>query len=175
MTTRATRRPANESTSPAMQARMITAASVVTSLVVRAAGLVPARLDLAHVGTADQQLGLTLGSVLLYLRTGVTARVVADGWMQASVLARSLQPAVAGRRPLVVGPTTVAAMVRLAGMPEVGSALEPAQAGGAVPAMLRVQVGPVGKEVCDTTAYTSMLRAWRQAAQLLEENPTEDE
>ena len=94
MTAPATRRSqANEPTSPAMQAQMITAASVVTNLVVRAAGLVPARLDLAHVGTADQQLGLTLGSVLVYLRTGVTARAAAEGWTHASVLARSLRPA----------------------------------------------------------------------------------
>ncbi len=54
---------------PAAQARMITASSVVTNLVVRAAGLVPARLDLVHVGTPEQQLGLTLGGILIYLRT----------------------------------------------------------------------------------------------------------
>ena len=66
-------------TSATAQARMITQSSVVTSLVVRAAGLIPARLDLAHVGTAEQQLGLTLGAVLVYLRAGVTARAVADG------------------------------------------------------------------------------------------------
>jgi hypothetical protein len=110
---------------------------VVTNLVVRAAGVVPARLDLAHVGTPEQQLGLTLGAVLIYMRTGVTARAVADGWSGAAVLARSLSPAVAGRRPPVVGPTTVAAMVRLAGVPEVGAAFEPARAGGAAPARLR--------------------------------------
>ena len=46
---------------PTTQARMITKSSVVTSLTVRSAGLVSARLDLAHVGTAEQQLGLTLG------------------------------------------------------------------------------------------------------------------
>ena len=59
-----------EQPSPTMQARMITKSSVVTSLTVRAAGLVPARLDLAHVGTAEQQLGLTLGTVLIYVRAG---------------------------------------------------------------------------------------------------------
>lgn len=58
-----TRQPAEQTA----QARMITASSVVTNLVVRAAGLVPARLDLAHVGTPEQQLGLTLGGVLVYM------------------------------------------------------------------------------------------------------------
>lgn len=185
MSTRTARRPARPGMSPttgsstggspAGQARMISSTSVVTSLVVRAAGQIPARLDLAHVGTADQQLGLTLGSVLVYVRTGVTARAVAEEWTRASVLARALQPAVAGRRPLVVGPTTVAAMVRLAGVPEVEAAFLPARAYGAVPAVLRVQVGPVTWEICDATAYTSTLRAWRQAARLLGDNPTEDE
>lgn len=159
----------------AAQARMITSSSVVTNLVVRAAGLVPARLDLAHVGTPEQQLGLTLGGVLVYMRTGGTARAVADGWSAAAVHARSLPPAVAGRRPLVIGPTTVAAMVRLAGLPDIGAMFVPSRAGGAVPAVLRVQMGPVTWEVCDSTAYTSMLRAWRQAARLLGENPTEYE
>lgn len=166
-----THRPADQTP----QARMITASSVVTNLVVRAAGLVPTRLDLAHVGTPEQQLGLTLGGVLIYMRHGVTARAVAEGWSGAAVLAQSLRPAVAGRRPLLIGPTTVAAMVRLAGLPDVGAMLEPARADGAVPAVLRVQMGPVTWEICDATAYTSMLRAWRQAARLLGDNPTEDE
>lgn len=164
-----------QSTGDATRARLISASSVVTGLVVRAAGLVPARLDLNYVGTPEQQLGLTLGAVLIYLRTGATARVVADGWSGAAVLARSLGPAVAGRRPLLVGPTTVAAMVRFAGRPRVTSVYEPAQAEGAVPAVLRIATGPVTWQVCDATAYTSILRAWRQAARLLGDNPTEDE
>lgn len=164
-----------EQPSPTTQARLITSSSVVTNLTVRAAGLVPARLDLAHVGTAEQQLGLTLGTVLVYLRAGVTARAVADGWSGAAVGAQSLAPAVAGRRPLLIGPTTVAAMIRFAGLPEVRWAFLPSRADGAVPAMLRIEVGPVTWEVCDATAYTSMLRAWRQSARLLGENPTEYE
>ncbi|GAA2573340.1 hypothetical protein [Pseudonocardia hydrocarbonoxydans] len=164
-----------EQSSPTTQARLITSSSVVTNLTVRAAGLVPARIDLAHVGTAEQQLGLTLGSVLIYIRAGATARAVADGWSGAAVGAQSLAPAIAGRRPLLIGPTTVAAMIRFAGLPDVTWAFMPARAGRAVPAMLRIEVGPVNWEVCDATAYTSMLRAWRQAARLLAENPTEDE
>ena len=68
MTARTSRSRTIEQPSPTAQARLITSSSVVTSLTVRAAGLVPARLDLAHVGTAEQQLGLTLGTVLIYLR-----------------------------------------------------------------------------------------------------------
>jgi hypothetical protein len=89
----------------------------------------------------------------------MTARAVADGWSGAAVGAQSLSPAVAGRRPLLIGPTTVAAMIRFAGIPKVTWAFEPARAGGAVPAMLRIEVGPITWEVCDATAYTSMLRA----------------
>jgi hypothetical protein len=132
-------------------------------------------LDLAHVGTAEQQLGLSLGSVLVYLRSGITARAVAEGWGQASVSAQSLSPAVVGRRPLPVGPSTVAAMVQLGGVPQVTSAFLPGRAGGAVPAALRVQVGPVTWEVCDATAYVTLLRAWRQAARLLGDSPADDE
>lgn len=139
------------------------------------AGLVPVRLDLTHVGTPDQQLGMSLGAVLLFLRSGITARVVAEGWGRAAVLARQLSPAIAGRRPLVVGPSTVTAMMRLVGIPPMDVAFEAARAGGAVPELLRVQVGPITWELCDANAYTSLLRAWRQAARLLGDNPTDEE
>jgi len=140
MTARSARHDTADPMNQTAQARMITSSSVVTSLVVRAAGVVPARLDLAHVGTADQQLGLSLGTVLVYLRTRITARAVADGWSDAAVLARSLGPAVTGRRPLVIGPSTVAAMVRLAGVPRVTATATPRGRGNIRRMRDRVQV-----------------------------------
>lgn len=155
----------------AAQARMIPAGSAVMSVVVRVAGIVPARLDLTHVGTPEQQLGLSVGTVLVYLRSALTARAVAQGWGKAAVLARSLSPAIAGRRPLMVGPWTVGVIAQLAGgMPQIVSSLVPAHRGPEAVQVLRIPVGPV---VCDTNAYTSLLRAWRQAALLLEGNPIE--
>lgn len=154
---------------------MIPTSAVVMGVVVRVAGIVPARLDLSHVGTAEQRLGLTVGTVLVYLRAEITARAVAQGWSNAAVLARSLSPAIAGRRPVQVGPSTVAAMVQMAGAPRVTAALGPAHPAPDAPQMLRVRVGPVTWEVCDSTAYTSLLRAWRQAARLLADNLTDDE
>jgi hypothetical protein len=65
--------------------------------------------------------------------------------------------------------------LRLAGIPDIRAHAEPARAGGAVPAVMRLQVGPVTFEICDATAYASLLRAWRQAARLLDDNPTEDD
>jgi hypothetical protein len=153
----------------------VPSASAVLNVVVRVAGMVPVRLDLAHVGTAEQQLGLSLGTVLVYLRSGITARAVAEGWGQAAGSAQSLSPAVVGRAPLPVGPSAVAVMVQLRGVPQVTSGFLPAGAGGAVPAALGVQVGPVTWEVCDVTAYVTLLRAWRRAARLLGDNPTGDE
>ncbi|MFC4950179.1 hypothetical protein [Pseudonocardia sp. GCM10023141] len=44
-----------------------------------------------------------------------------------------------------------------------------------MPAVLRIAIGPVTWEVVEATAYTSMLRAWRQAARLLGDNLTDDE
>lgn len=157
----------------ATRARTIPSSSTVMNVVVRVAGIVPVRFDVAHVGTTEQQLGLSLGTVLVYLRSGRTARSVAEEWNNARVLVRSLAPAVVGRRPLPIGPSVVTAMVQLAGVPRVVSAAEPARPG--VPAMLRVQVGPVTWQVCDATAYASLLRAWRQAARLLGDNPREDD
>lgn len=172
MTARTSRRTASttdgdRATSP----RTVPSTSAVTGIVVRVAGIVESRLDLTDVGTAEQQLGISLGTVLVYCRSGITARAVAEGWGNAAVLAQSLSVAVAGRRPLVVGPSTVAAMVRLAGVPQVTGELEESRG----PRFLRIQVGPVTWEVCDGTAYASMLRAWRQAARLLSQNPKEDE
>ena len=55
------------------------------------------------------------------------------------------------------------------------STLAPAHRGPDAPSVLRVPVGPLVWEVCDATAYTSLLRAWRQAARLLGDNPTDEE
>ena len=162
-------------TATSAPARTMPTGSAVMAVVVRVAGIVPARLDLTHVGTSEQQLGLSVGTVLIYLRSGVTARAVADGWARAAVLARPLSPAVTGRRPLVIGPSAVAVMVQMAGVPQVTAEFHPARADGAIPAMLRVQVGPVTWEVCDATAYASLLRAWRQAARLLGDDLGDDE
>jgi hypothetical protein len=137
--------------------------------------LVPARLDLNHVGTPEQQLGVTLGSVLIYLRSGGTARAVADGWTAAAVLARSLGVAVAGRRPLLVGPTTVAAMIRFAGLPRVSAAFEPARGGGAVPAVLRIVTGPVRWEVTDATGLYLDVAGVPSGGPAAWSNPTEDD
>lgn len=167
-----THRITEQQTRPA-RARMISASAVVLNVVVRVAGIVPVRLDLSHVGTPEQQLGFSAGTVLVYLRSEITARAVAKGWGEAVVLARTLSPAIAGRRPLVVGPSAVAAMVRMVGVPKVIAALAPAHLGPGAPWLLRIQVGPLTWEVCDATAYTSLLRGWRQAARLLDNNPTD--
>lgn len=174
MTARNTDSTRGTQTAP-VTGRTIPASAFVMNVVVRVAGIVPVRLDLSHAGTAEQQLGMSLGTVLVYLRSAQTARAVAEGWGRAVVHARALSAAVVGRRPAPVGPSTIAAMVRMAGLPHVTAALEPARPSKGTPAMVRVQVGPVTWEVCDATAYASLLRAWRQAARLLDQNPTEDE
>lgn len=173
MTARTSRR-ATETTTPRplpVQGRMVPAGAAVMNVVLRVAGIAPARIDLSHIGTPEQRLGLSVGTVLIYLRSGITARNVAEGWGRAAVLAQSLTPAIAGRRPLLVGPSTVGALVQLAGVPDITANLVPATAGQ----LLHIQVGPMTWELSDANANTSMLRAWRQAAKLIEDNPTEDD
>jgi hypothetical protein len=84
-----------------------------------------------------------------------------------------LAAAVVGRRPqpAPTGLGTIAALVRLAGVPEMTVAVVPARPGSTDPAVLRLRVGPVTWQVCDATAYTGLLRAWRQAARLLDDMP----
>lgn len=151
--------------------------SSVMSVGVRVAGRVPTRVDLRFAGTAEQQLGLSLGTVLVYLRTYLSARTIALGWGEAAAQARSLSPVLPERRRPVMmsGPWTVAAVVRLGGMPAVTSTLMPAQPGQALPTVLRMQVGPVTWELADAAAYTSMLTAWRNAADLLAVPAGEDD
>lgn len=113
------------------QAQSAAAASGLSSVMnvgVRVAGRVPTRVDLRFAGTAEQQLGLSLGTVLVYLRTYLCARTVALGWGEAAAQARSLSPVLPERRrpAMVAGPWSVAAVVRLAGMPAVTSTLLPA-------------------------------------------------
>lgn len=155
-------------------ARKLPSAAVVTGLVVRVAGIVPVRIDLTHAGTVEQQLGLSTGKVLVFMRSGITARAIADGWAAAAVQARPLRPAITGQRRLPVGACPVTAMVELGGAPEVTATFEPARAGGASPALLRVRIGVLMWEVCDATAYVSLGRAWRHAARLLGDNPADD-
>ena len=164
---------------PAEQARVIPTTSAVTNVVVRAAGIVGTRLDLAHVGTPEQHLGLSLGTVLIYLHSAFTARKIADGWAAAAVQAHALSPALVARRPVLTGPSTVAVRARLVSSPHVIAELHPGRAAicsrPAVSPVLVVVVGPMTWHVCDQTAYSSILRAWRQAARLLGDNPTEDD
>ncbi|MDQ4115985.1 MAG: hypothetical protein M3235_03380 [Actinomycetota bacterium] len=154
----------------------VAAMSSVMSVGVRVAGRVPTRVDLRFAGTADQQLGLSLGTVLVYLRSHLTARAVALAWGEAAAQARSLSPMLPDRRrpAMVSGPWSVAAMVRMSGIPATNATLLPAQRGHEVPTMLRMQVGPVTWELADAAAYTSLLNAWRTAADLLAVHARED-
>ncbi|MDN5853461.1 MAG: hypothetical protein L0K86_11565, partial [Actinomycetia bacterium] len=84
--------------------------------------------------------------------SGITARTVAQEWGRAAVLARSLTPAIAGRRPLVVGPSTVGALVKLAGVPQVTSRLVYVDPPRTTAQMLQITVGPLTWEVCGANA-----------------------
>lgn len=144
--------------------------SSVSAVVVRVAGRVPTRVDLRFAGAQEQQLGLSLGTVLIYLSSHLTARTVALAWGEAAGQARSLSPVLPpSRRPSVVpGPWSLSALARFAGTPRVESLLMPARPGVGLPTMLRVQVGPVTWELADAAAYASLLRAWRTAADTLQ-------
>ena len=146
-----------------------TGLSSVSSVVVRVAGRVPARVDLRFAGTPQQQLGLSLGTVLIYMSTYLTARTVAIAWGDAAAQARSLSPVLPpSRRPAVTpGPWSLSALARFAGTPRVEALLMPSRPGINLPTMLRVQVGPITWELADAAAYTSLLNGWRTAADLL--------
>ncbi|MDQ4119158.1 MAG: hypothetical protein M3235_19680 [Actinomycetota bacterium] len=79
----------------------------------------------------EQQLGLSLGTVLVYVSSFLAARTVALAWGQAAPLARSLSPLLpGGRRPVVAtGPWAASTMVRLFGVPMVDSMLMTARLG----------------------------------------------
>ncbi|MBP2366865.1 hypothetical protein [Pseudonocardia parietis] len=136
---------------------------------VRVAGRVATRVDLQFAGTEQRQLGLSLGTVLFYLRSHYTAEMVARGWAAATPLAASLPGVLVGRRAgvLTTGPWTVAAMVQLGGAPRVTGGLVEARAGSEVPRVLRLRVGPVAFDLCDAASFTATLAGWRQAANLL--------
>lgn len=111
------RQTAGTAADRATTARTIPSSSAVLKVVVRVAGDIPVRLDLTHAGTREQQLGMSLGTVLIYLRSATTARAVAEGWRTTAMLARPLSPILTGRRPLQPGPSTAGVLVRLAACP----------------------------------------------------------
>lgn len=140
----------------------------VIGFAVRVVGRVPGRVDLQHAGTPQCQLGLSLGTVLVYLGSHYTAQLIAGAWAGAVPLANSLASNRSSRRSVLTsGPWSVAAMVRLGGTPRVTGGLVPGQPGSEVPTMLRMRVGPVTWDLCDAAAYTTTLAAWRKAAALL--------
>lgn len=144
---------------------------------VRVAGRVPTRVDLRFAGTPEQMLGLSVGTVLIYLSSHLTARTVALAWGQAAPIARSLSPVLpAARRPVMgTGPWATSTMVRMFGLPKVDSMLLSPRPGTNLPSMLRMQVGPITWELADAAAYTSLLNAWRTAADVLAVHATEDD
>lgn len=148
-----------------MPAEKLPSHSAIVSVVVRVVGAVPVRIDVTHLGSPEQQLGLSLGTVLIYMQSATTAEAVVDGWRNAAAVARLLGPAGNPNRLLPVMPSTVGTLVRLAGVPTVVAAHVPAR--GAEPAHLRLQVGPVTWQVCDWAAYESMADGWRRAAATL--------
>ncbi|ALL79295.1 hypothetical protein AD006_28675 (plasmid) [Pseudonocardia sp. EC080610-09] len=143
--------------------------AALTSLVVRVAGHVPTGLDLRHAGTPEQQLGLTLGGVLVYLRSHHTAQLIDRAWAHAAPMTQSLNPHLVGRRRgiMTTGPWAATALVRIGGSPQLRAALLPATAGHHRPAILRLELGPIAWELCDAASYTALRRAWNTAANLL--------
>ncbi len=113
---------------------------------------------------------------MIYLGSHLTARTVALAWGEAAAQARSLSPVLPpSRRPVVAaGPWSLSALARFAGTPRVETLLMPARPGVGLPTMLRMQVGQVAWELADAAAYTSLLRAWRSAADLLAVHLDED-
>lgn len=73
------------------------------------------------------------------------------------------------------GPWATSTMVRMFGLPKVSSMLLSPQPGTNLPTMLRMQVGPITWELADAVAYSSLLKAWRTAADVLAVHATEDD
>lgn len=90
--------------------------SSVGSIAVRVAGLVPRRVDLRFVGTPQQQLGESLGTILIYMFTHLTASTIAEKWAAAAPLVRGLSHVlpVERRSSMAAGPWQLSAMVRFA-------------------------------------------------------------
>lgn len=146
------------------------AAAAVVSMVLRVAGPVPTRVDLRNAGTPERQLGISLGAVLVFLRSHYTARTIEQAWSQAAPLAVSLPPVLVGRRRGVLaqdGPWSATAIVRLGGAPKVRAYVMEARAGSEAPAVLRIEVGPMTWEIYDAASYTSLLQGWRTAVHTL--------
>ncbi|MFR9806497.1 hypothetical protein ACL02T_30035 [Pseudonocardia sp. RS010] len=159
--------------------------SAAVEVTVRVSGEVPVRVDVTNAGTPEQQVGLTLGSVLIYLRNPGTVRAVVEGWRSANYAAQLLGPS----RPVtyhhaglaqVMG-SQVSTLVRLGGIPNVLVAPITRRPGSPVPSHLRMQVGPIVWQVCDWNAYHSIAVGWERAGRLLnvgqvaEPNPDEEE
>lgn len=110
---------ANTSSNRVPNAEKVVGVAEVMTVGVRVAGQVQTRSDLRFAGTPEQMLGLSLGTVLIYLNSPLAVRTVALAWGQAAPMARSLSPQLAGpRRPVMAtGPWSLTTMIRIFGTP----------------------------------------------------------
>jgi hypothetical protein len=142
----------------------------VMGMVLRVAGPVACRVDMQFAGAPERQLGLSMGTVLIYLRSHYTALKIARAWSSAAPLAASLAPVLTGSKRGVMAPTgpwSTATMVRLNGSPNVtGGLIEPV-AGTKATRMLRMRVGPLVWELCDGAAFAATVKGWKLAADML--------
>lgn len=136
-------------------------ASAITSAAVRVAGQIPIEISIRHLGTAEQEAGMRMGELLIYVRNAYVAERVANTWRQSRPVCAAL-PNVAGisRLHLPVRVALVGMIVRLGGDPACTVQGVPARPGVAEPQHVRIEVGPLAWEVCDRVAWHTITTAW---------------
>ncbi|GAA5154398.1 hypothetical protein GCM10023321_26150 [Pseudonocardia eucalypti] len=146
--------------------------STITATAVRVAGSIPVEVSVRHIGTTDQEAGMRMGELLVYVRSPFVAERVADTWHMAKpVVCAAVPPrAAVGKLHVPVRVALVGTIVRLAGHPVCTIVGVPARSGHEHPAHVRIEVGPLAWEVCDQLAWHTITRAWRRLARMLNEH-----
>jgi hypothetical protein len=143
-------------------------ASAITNATLRIAGEIRADINVAHLGTPEQEASLRIGELLIYLRDpSIAVRVGKDCARARTHTAILPQLAGASRLHLPVRVGVVGLVIRLGGAPRTVITGVPARPGVAVPPHVRVEIGPVTFEVCDQVAWWALGRAWALLARAL--------
>jgi hypothetical protein len=144
--------------------------SAILASTVRMVGMVPVRVDAHSIDEHAAEVGLTLGTVLIYMRDVRTAQHVADGWSSSAVIAEHLGPArpmqARGGLQRAMG-SQVSALVRLGGLPSITCTPYTRRPGNDTPSHARIMVGPLTFEVCDWTAWAAMSHGFKRALRVL--------
>lgn len=143
--------------------------SNVLAVIARIAGSIPITVAPHGLRTRQQQVGVSIGSVLTYLHDPVVAAAIRRCWSDSHILAVRHLPRRASQTWLAPDPDGIApgVIARPGRGAAMGAHVISGRASTRTPGHLRIQTGQIVWQVCDREAWHLAATAWADAARYL--------